>query len=67
MDPIEYLVKLGKAQGFVTYRDFREALSYQDIDEEEKDIIFEMLKGMGIEVKMRKAEIVNINGRNNAE
>ena len=60
MDRIKYLVNKGKSQGYIEFRDLREALPYEDIDEEEMKDILQILKDMGIDVKMNKAEIVEL-------
>ena len=65
MEQIEYLIKLGKSQGYLNFGDLREALPYDNIEEKDlKDIVL-MLEGEGIKIKMTNAKIVRLDSKTN--
>ncbi len=60
MKDIKELVKIGKSQGFINYLDFKEYIPVEIVDKEQIEDIIEMLRGMGIEVRKEKAEVIRI-------
>ena len=57
---IKELVDLARSQGYVTYLDFKKCIPKEIIDKEQLNDIVCMLKETGIEIKMEKAEVINL-------
>lgn len=63
MHQIEYLIKLGKSQGYLNFGDLREALPYDNIEEEDLKDIIQLLESKGIKVNMTNAKIVELKSK----
>ena len=59
-EQIEYLIQLGKSQGFIKFRDLREALPYDNIEEKDLKAFVQLLESEGIEVQMTNAKVIDI-------
>ena len=59
MSDLKKLVEQGKSQGgYISYLDFIEYLPPDIVDQDAIDDIISMLKDMGIEVTLEKAEVI---------
>lgn len=60
-DELRKLIEKCKAQGYVTYPEFRKALPPDIIDEEQINDLFDLARDMGLEIRMQKADVLDIN------
>ena len=61
MSDVEEMLKLARSQGFIDYVDFKKYLPNEITDQEQIQDIVDLLKGMGVEVRFKSAEVLNIN------
>jgi RNA polymerase primary sigma factor len=64
-DSLRKLFKKWKAQGYAEYLEFKEALSPDIVEQEQVDDIIEMINEMGIEVRMVKSQLIDLDSENN--
>lgn len=60
-DELRKLIEKCKVQGYVTYSEFRKALPPDIIDEEQINDLSDLAREMGLEIRMQKADVLNIN------
>ena len=60
-DELRKLIERWKDQGYVTYSEFRKALPPEIMDEDQINDITDFVKDMGLEIRMEKAAVVDIN------
>jgi len=61
------IIEKWKAKGFVTYLELRQTLPPEILDQDQVDDIATMINDMGIEVRKEKAEVINLQKKNNEE
>jgi len=67
MNDIGNLVQRGKSQGYLDYHDLLAYLPTDIVEQDQIDDIMRMLRDMGIEIRMTKAEVVNFMRNNNEQ
>ena len=63
MDNLRELIEKGKAQGFISQLELQKYLPPDVIEPEQLEDIVVMLKDMGIEVRKEKAEVFQLNSK----
>jgi len=58
MSKIKELIKKGKAHGYLEYLEVKEHLPNEILEEEQIEDIVAMIRDMGIEVRLSKAEVI---------
>lgn len=64
MDDIGELVQRGKTQGYLDYHDLLAHLPTDIVEQEHIDDIIRMLNDMGIKIRIKKAEVINLRENN---
>ena len=64
---LKNLVAKGKSQGYISYLDLKDCLPEEITENDLKEDIVTMLKDMGIEVRMEKAEVIRLYQERNGD